>query len=104
MRQGTGYQLIAINMNITKHAEATQVIYTSHMVVMNMRNQHTIQLAERFPEQLHPYIRTRIYQNTGFLRLNHRSTSKALILRIIAAANLTIASQNRNTTRCSCSQ
>ena len=104
IRQRTGYQFITIDMNISKHAETTQVIDTSHMVVMDMRNQHTIQLAERFPEQLHPYVRTRIYQNTGILRLYHRSTSKALILRIPASANLTIASQNRNTTRCSCSQ
>ena len=77
-------------MNITKHAEATQVIDTSHMVVMDMRNQHTIQLAERNPQELLTDIRSCIYQNTGTLSLNHRRTAQKVIPWILAAAHLTI--------------
>ena len=90
MRQCLRGDFIAIDIDITKLTETSQIVDTTHMVVMDMRNQHTIQLAERNTQELLTDIRTCIYQNAGTLRLYHRRTAQAVIPWIPAAAHLTI--------------
>ena len=90
MRQCLCGDFIAIDIDITIHTETTQIVDTTHMVVMDMRNQHTIQLAERNPQELLTDIRSCIYQNTGTLSLYHRRTAQTVIPWILAAAHLTI--------------
>ena len=90
MRQCLRGDFIAIDIDITKLTETSQIVDTTHMVVMDMRNQHTIQLAERNTQKLLTDIRTSIYQNAGTLRLYHRRTAQTVIPWIPAAAHLTI--------------
>ena len=90
MRQGIRNQFVTIDIDITKHAEASQIIYASYVIIMDMSNQHTIYLAERHTQELLTDIRSRIYQDSSFLRFYQRCTAQAIVARILAAAYLTI--------------
>ena len=90
MRQGIRNQFVAIDVDITKHAEASQIVDASYVIIMDMSNQHTIYLAERHTQELLTDIRSRIYQDSGMLRFYQRCTAQAVVARILAAAYLTI--------------
>ena len=46
MRQPSSNDFIAIDIDITKDTERAQIINTTNMVVMDMRNQDAIYLSE----------------------------------------------------------
>ena len=50
MRQPRSNEFIAIDIDITKDTERAQIINTTNMVVMDMRNQHTINLPKRYTQ------------------------------------------------------
>ena len=102
MRQPRSNDFIAVDIDITKDTERAQIINTTNMVIMDMRNQHTIYLPERHTQQLLSDIRSGIYQNTGILRFYHCRTAQSFIMRIRTSAHFTVTPQRRNTARCAC--
>ena len=104
MWQGGSDEFIAIHIDVAIDTESTQIINATHMIVMDMRDENAIQLAKRHTQELHADVWSCIHQDASGFCLYHHRTAEALVLRILASANLTITSQNRNTARCSCSE
>ena len=100
MRQPRSNDFIAIDINITKDTERAQIINTTNMVVMDMRNQDAIYLPERHTQQLLSDIRSGIYQNTGILRFYHCCTARNLYHADPYFGTFTVTSQRRNPARC----
>ena len=104
MPQARYHVVFRIDIDVPKHAKSPQVIYSCHMIVMNVGEQHPVQLTERNPKQGHTDVWTTIYEQACRLALYHRGRAETPVPRVSAVAHSTITTQDRNTSGCSSSQ
>ena len=94
---------IGIDVHLTKLTIRTDIIHTTHMVVMGMCNKDAVDSTERLWQDLLTKIRTTVDENSRGLRLHQSRATGTLITRILTPAHLTLASDHGYATRGSCS-
>ena len=92
---------IGIDVHLTKLAVRTDVIHTSHMVVVGMSDQDAVNLAEGLRQYLLTEIRTTVDEQTSGVCLHQSRTAQTLVTRVLALADLTLATDDWYATRCS---
>lgn len=89
--------LIGIDINITKLAKRTQVVESSHMIVVDMGKQDTINLTEWLAKNLLPKVRSTVDEHTCGRSLEQGGGPQTAVPRVFAPANGTITAYKRNT-------
>ena len=91
--------LVSKNMYGTEHAEGSQIVNAGHMIIMNMREQHTIQRSKSEGHKLLTDIRTTVNENPRRLRFQQSSRTQTLVMWVSALTYRTMTSQRRDATR-----
>jgi len=91
--------LIGIDINITKLAKRTQVVESSHMIVVDMGKQDTINLTEWLAKNLLPKVRPTVDEHTCGRSLKQGGGPQAAVPRVFTPANGAVATYKRNTLR-----
>lgn len=86
--------LVSIDIDITKLTEPTQIVDTSYMIVVDVGDEHAVNLPKRQRHELHANIGTTIDEHTRRSRLQKACATIAAITRIAAMTHLTRASQH----------
>ena len=61
---------VAVDVDVTKDAKWAQIVYSAHMVVMDVGEQHAINLAEWLCEELLAYVWTAVNEQPRTVGLN----------------------------------
>ena len=92
--------VLCIKGDFTQAAERTQVIDTSHMVVMLMRDEHPVNGLKRKVHHLLPEVGSAVNQDTRVVRLHQGRRTQTLVVRVIRPTHLAGASDLGNPGRC----
>ena len=74
------------------------------MVVMDMGEEHRRERAEVEGHKLLAYVGATVYQYARIAMLEQRRTAQPMVVRVMAAAHSTAATQRGHTTRGACAQ
>ena len=85
---------IGIDVDLTKLAVRTDVVHTSHVVVVGMGNQDAIDLAEGLRQYLLTEIWATVNEQPGGVCLHQGRTAQTLVTRVLALADLTLATDD----------
>ena len=104
MHHGLHRDIVAIDIDVAKLAERSQIVESTHMVVMAMGEQQTIDTPKRQWHELHSDVRATIDKDASMVGFQQRSGAIPLVVRVRALTHLTVASIHRNTRGGSCAQ
>ena len=63
---------VGIDVDLTKSAIGSDIIHTSHVVIVGVGNQNGVYLTERLWQDLLTEVRSAVYQQTGIACLHQR--------------------------------
>ena len=92
---------IGIDVYLTKLAVWTDIVHTSHVVVVGMGYQDAVNLAEGLRQYLLTEIRPTVDEQPGGVCLHQGRTAQTLVTWVLALADLTLATNHWYATRCS---
>ena len=92
--QGVNGLLIGVDVDVAELAEPTQIVDTCHMIVVDVGDEHAVDLPKRQRHELHANIGTTIDEHTRRSRLQKACTTIAAVTRIAAMTHLARASQH----------
>ena len=101
---GVGEDIDIVEFGVVDGAEGSQVVDARHMVVVYVRDEHTIDFAERHPQHLLAEIGSAVYDDACVLRLYHRRGAQSVVVRIRAGTDLALASDGGYAPRCTCTK
>ena len=104
MHQGIGRDIVGIDIYLAELTERAQVVYTARMVVVDMSQQHRVNLAERLREHLLTEVGTGVYEYSRVFCLHQSRAAQTLVVRVGAKTRPARASYRRHSYRCSCSE
>ena len=95
---------ISIDVNLTKLTIWTNIIHSTHMIIVAMGYQDAVDFTKRHGKDLLPEIRTAVNEQPRLICLYKYRATRTLIMRICTLTHLTLAANDRHATRSSCSQ
>ena len=94
---------IGIDIDLTKLTVGADIVHASHMVVMTVGDEDTIDLPEGLWQDLLTEVRSTVDEQTGLFGLHQHRAAGPLVSWILTFAHLTLAPDHRYATRGSCS-
>jgi hypothetical protein len=92
---------VSINVDFAKLAIGPDIIHTTHVVVVCMRDEYAIDTTERVWHNLLSEIRSTIDEQPGTFRLDESRTAQTLIVRVWAGACVALTANGWDATGCS---
>ena len=90
--------LICIHIDFAKLAIGSDIVHTTHMIVMGMSDQYTVNAAERLRKNLLTKVGTTVYKDTSRRCLHQHRAAQPSIFRIITTADRTLTTDDWNAT------
>ena len=97
----TGYG-VGIDINLTKLAVGADIVHTTHVVIVSVRNENAVDTTERQRHYLLAEIGTAVDEQTCRCRFYQRRTAQTLVLGIGTLTDLTLTANGWHATRRSC--
>ncbi len=93
---------VGIDRDVAEGAEGAEVVKTPYMVVVDVRQQDTVDAPERLAQHLLADVGAAVYENACRGRLDKGAAAVAVVARVKATADGAVASYNRHTAGCAC--
>ena len=98
--QTSGSIIFRIHRNVTKLTERSQIVQTTHMVIMFMGNQHSVYRTKIIqPKHLFAKIRTAVDKNTYSVYFYQTGTTQTVVTRVGTCTYFTSTSHLRHSRR-----
>lgn len=94
-------QRVSINVDFPELAIGSDVVHTSHVIVMAMGDQYTVDLPEGLWKDLLPEVGATVDEQARGIRLDKSRATGTLVVRVWTLAHLTLAADDRHATRSS---
>ena len=94
---------VGIDIDFAKLTIGTNVVHATHMVVVGMGDENSVNLAERLRHNLLAEVWTTVDEQSRLFSLYECRTTQSLIMRVGTTTRIAVATDSGHATRCSCS-
>ena len=100
--QGGSRRGVGIDVDVAENAKTAQVVHSSHVVVVDVGEQHAVDFPKRQRHQLHPNVGTAVDEQARRVGFQQSHATKTAVARVATPTNFTLTAQNGYARRSSC--